>query len=77
LQHRFSNGAATAGRAVTDLDWSHHYPELLLASYGGRVRGGAGPRADASQPSEAEAAESDGLVHVWNTLFPQVCTHCN
>ncbi|OAJ35891.1 hypothetical protein BDEG_20120 [Batrachochytrium dendrobatidis JEL423] len=47
----FSNEKLTKNRSVTDLDWSTHYPELLLGSY---------------NKNSANINEPDGLVLLWN-----------
>lgn len=41
-------------RCVTSMDWSTHFPELLLASY---------------HNNEESPNEPDGVVMVWNTKF--------
>lgn len=44
------------GRAVTDLSWSPHHPELLLASYDKGVA-----------RARTQVAQTDGLALVWST----------
>lgn len=52
-------------RCVTSMDWSTHFPELLLASY---------------HNNEETPNEPDGVVMVWNTKFkkqtPEDVFHC-
>ncbi|XP_037028502.1 cytoplasmic dynein 1 intermediate chain isoform X5 [Bradysia coprophila] len=52
-------------RCVTSMDWSTHFPELLLASY---------------HNNEESPNEPDGVVMVWNTKFkkttPEDVFHC-
>lgn len=52
-------------RCVTSMDWSTHFPELLLASY---------------HNNEELPNEPDGVVMVWNTKFkkqtPEDIFHC-
>ncbi|CAM9994498.1 unnamed protein product, partial [Phaeothamnion confervicola] len=49
-------------RATTDLHWSPHHPELLLAAYSARGRG-VDPAAVAGTGCYNDA---DGLVLVWS-----------
>ncbi|CAN0532680.1 unnamed protein product, partial [Scytosiphon promiscuus] len=46
-------------RALTDLQWSPHRPELVLASYSARGHG-----LDATSSSSLHT-DADGLVLVW------------
>lgn len=50
---------------MTSLDWSPHYPELLLASY---------------HINEDSPHDPDGVCLVWNTKFkkntPEYIFHC-
>lgn len=52
-------------RCVTSMDWSTHFPELLVASY---------------HNNEESPNEPDGVVAVWNTKFrkqtPEDVFHC-
>lgn len=52
-------------RCVTSLDWSHQYPELLLASY---------------NQNEEAPNEPEGVVLIWNTKYkkttPEYIFHC-
>ena len=45
-----------------DLDWSPHYPELLLAAYSGGGGGGGG--------GEASFSSMDGAVLLWSLGLP-------
>ncbi|RXK41479.1 dynein intermediate chain, cytosolic [Tremella mesenterica] len=47
----FSDDRWTTGRSVTDLDWSHKFPELVAASY---------------NKSPSALNDPDGIVAVWN-----------
>lgn len=52
-------------RCVTSMDWSTHFPELLLSSY---------------HNNEETPNEPDGVVMVWNTKYkkqtPEDVFHC-
>mmetsp|Transcript_43188 Transcript_43188/g.101968 ORF Transcript_43188/g.101968 Transcript_43188/m.101968 type:complete len:614 (+) Transcript_43188:81-1922(+) len=50
----FGNEKLTADRAVTNVEWSMHHPELLLASYHNPLS------------PEGELLGAEGLVCVWN-----------
>lgn len=54
----FVDDARCAGRAVSDVHWSQHFPELLLAAYSAHSKG-----------SEANGGD-DGLVLVWSLALP-------
>lgn len=65
LNRCFFDEKLSKNRPVTSLDWSMHYPELLLASYYGN--------ADL-------AHDPDGVCLIWNTKFkkttPEYVFHC-
>uniref|UniRef100_A0A6M2DIL6 Putative cytoplasmic dynein intermediate chain n=1 Tax=Xenopsylla cheopis TaxID=163159 RepID=A0A6M2DIL6_XENCH len=54
LNRWFFDERWTKGRCVTSLDWSSHYPELLLSSYHG---------------NEDAPNDPEGVCVVWNTKF--------
>ena len=56
LKCTFAHDRWTKNRAVTSIDWSPHFPELVLASFG---------------KNSGNVNESDGLVLVWNIHMPQ------
>ena len=65
-QAEFSSEELCHGRAVTDLSWSPHHPELLLTSYD---RG--------SSRMRLQETSSEGLALVWSLLRETVCLHCS
>ncbi|XP_059487681.1 cytoplasmic dynein 1 intermediate chain isoform X9 [Neocloeon triangulifer] len=65
LNRVFVDERWSKSRCVTSLDWSPHYPELLLASY---------------HINEDSPHDPDGVCLVWNTKFkkttPEYIFHC-
>ncbi|KAF4516881.1 hypothetical protein B566_EDAN011225 [Ephemera danica] len=65
LNRVFVDERWSKSRCVTSLDWSPHYPELLLASY---------------HSNEDSPHDPDGVCLVWNTKFkkntPEYIFHC-
>ncbi len=65
LNRFFADERWTKNRAVTSLDWSLAFPELLVASY---------------DKNPDSAADPDGVALVWNTRFkkttPEHVFHC-
>lgn len=65
LARWFQDERWSKSRCVTSLDWSPHYPELLLASY---------------HNSLDNPHDPDGVVLIWNTKFkkttPEYVFHC-
>lgn len=65
LNRVFVDERWSKSRTVTSLDWSPHYPELLLASY---------------YINEDSPHDPDGVCLVWNTKFkkttPEYIFHC-
>lgn len=77
----FEHSKWTAGRTVTDVDWSPHHRELMLSSHdlaSSSTTGGSGlltavspdvPPSASLAPRSGEL-ESDGLCLVWNLSMP-------
>ncbi|KAI2496460.1 hypothetical protein MHU86_18044 [Fragilaria crotonensis] len=77
----FEHSKWTAGRTVTDVDWSPHHRELMLSSHdlaSSSTAGGSGlltavspdvPPSASLAPRSGEL-ESDGLCLVWNLSMP-------
>lgn len=65
LNRSFFDDRWSKKRCVTSMDWSTHFPELLVASY---------------HNNEESPNEPDGVVAVWNTKFkkhtPEDVFHC-
>lgn len=65
LNRVFYDEKWSKNRCVTSLDWSAHYPELLVASYSN---------------NEDSPHDPDGVCLIWNTKFskssPEYVFHC-
>lgn len=82
----FEHEKWTAGRTVTDMDWSPFHRELMLSSYdlpdssissGGGLLSAINPDAPPSSSLAPRSGElqSDGLTLVWNLAMPQRPEH--
>jgi dynein intermediate chain, cytosolic len=63
----FYDAAWCQDRAVSDVHWSPHYPELLLVAYSAP---GRGQESALLGPAGAGDAPPDGLVLVWSLALP-------
>ncbi|KAG5175478.1 WD40-repeat-containing domain protein [Tribonema minus] len=66
---RFYDPTWCGDRAITDVHWSPHYPELLLVAYSASGRGQNLESALLGAPAAGDA-HPDGLVLVWSLALP-------